>query len=309
MRPHDVIRRAGAGLVLLTLAAVLPAQAAVHSCVINGVKTYTDSPSRCPSKADPNRPSPPLKAAEPVPARRVPSAAPSPTVNEGSRTSPAPTAPVASTQAIPPECSAVGTQDPTKLQECLVRARRAEVRRIAQGRLAALRSGMSEFLSTPSRIDGEIAMTNDGRPVEWCRNALTDVLASQQVDVVDDETAAMPTWIGASAGGGAGTAAPVLDPAFQAQAVGGSSVVSGYVSLRWRAQPIVVRLVFACVRVGDGAADGLVCNPQRYTSLYVYDQTTPIACHVGFVGRPYWANWSASMTPLRLRQSTSQGSR
>lgn len=153
-------------------------------------------------------------------------------------------------------------------------------------------------------------MTKDGRPVEWCRDALSDVLASKQVDVVDDETDAMPRWIGAATGGGAApTAAPVLDPAFETQAVGGSSVVSGHVSLRWRAQPIVVRLVFACVRARDGAADGLVCNPQRYTSLYVYDETTPIACNVGFVGRPYWANWSASMTPLRLRQSTLQGTR
>jgi hypothetical protein len=172
--------------------------------------------------------------------------------------------------------------------------RRAEVRQIASRRLEAMSRTIADHVSFAARTDSVLATSKAGRPPAWCEGFLEDVVALRNLEVVDDEEVGGPRWM-QGGNGVAQTSAEILDADFNEWNVGESKVPDGYVTVRWRGSLVVLRVVAACTDSDHGKA---ICIPQRYTSIYVYDDTTPVACNISAVGRPYWPNWKNSLTPI-----------
>ncbi|MES2994173.1 MAG: hypothetical protein V4844_22315 [Pseudomonadota bacterium] len=151
-------------------------------------------------------------------------------------------------------------------------------------------------------MDGLIAMVKaNARPPAWCEEFVRDTLAGRNLEVVDDEAAPGPRWI-TTGNGSERKAAPILDEDFRdVRTADGSRVASGYVTLRWRKDTLVVLRVESLCYDHPIAAAG--CNPPRFLALFVYDDSTPIACNLSFVERPYWPNWQRSMTPILAREA------
>lgn len=243
----------------------------IYRCQIDGVTTFVDSQSRCP-----------LGDARRV-GRDVPKAS---AVMAPASAS----APLAATS----RCQDVA-HDPTRFRECLRKERRADVRRIATARLEAIQRAVRDYIAIAARGDSIIAVANKGRGAAWCETILGDVMAQENIEVVDDEAIGAPRWMRSGNAPGR-SAAEILDPNFEEWRIAGGKVPDGYVTARWRGATLVVlRMTAACTSGDDGVAH---CNPQPYTSFYVYDDVTPIACDVSAVGRAYWPAWKSSMTPI-----------
>jgi len=290
---------------ILTTAPLPGLAAEVFRCEMNGVKTFVGSPNLCPNGSGeqvhvkvPVAPAPPSRdakgsAATPAGRGAMPSAAAKPPP------------PVVTAAACERQPSSVRTR------ECLAEVRRAEVRRIATARMASLSIAVSEFVSSPQREPGLIAMHNKGansRPASWCEALLSDLMTVSNVDVVDDEERRGPEWI-ESPDKTSRTAAPILDENFnQGTDRSGNPVADGYVTFTWKSsQPIVLRVLSACSPIDMKTKTPLQCNRLRYVSLYLYDSTIPVACNVSFVGEAQWPTWKKVMTPLHVRSPSGVG--
>jgi len=292
-------------MAILTAAPLQVRSAEVFRCEVNGVKTFVGSPNLCPNGSGeqvhvkvPVAPSAPS---------RDPKGTAAATSGRGAMPSAAakPTPPVVTAAACERQPSAARTR------ECLAEVRRAEVRRIATARMASLSVAVSEFVSSPQREPGLIAMHNKGvnsRPASWCEALLVDLMTTSNVDVVDDEERRGPEWI-ESPDKTSRTAAPILDENFnQGTDRSGNPVADGYVTFTWKSsQPMVLRMLSACSPIDIKTKTPLQCNRLRYVVLYIYDSTTPVACNVSFVGEAYWPAWKKTMTPLHIRSSSAMG--
>jgi hypothetical protein len=299
------MRRLRWGAAALVSAAAMSGQAAgIYRCEADGVKTFVDSPLRCPGgRATPFDDKSREEAASPAarrlealgaagrgePIRATRAVASSPDIEAPKKEGPV--------GVVSTACAKI--QDATTLRQCLRDERRAEVRRIATERLAALSRAVKDYAGSPRRHDGDLAIDKKARSVTWCQDLLNDVMTLKNLDVVDDEEVASPKWGKIVDAGGRRVPSIVglLDSGFKQWNVDGERVASGYVTMRWRGpDPITLRLVAACLET-----DGKVrCNALRHTSLFVYEGVAPIACSVNFIGKPYWPAWRDSMTPIRL---------
>ncbi len=243
----------------------------IYRCKVDGVATFVDSPSRCPQSSS---------SVERLYEPKAPAAT-------------APASP-AFRSATPSRCQELA-YEPTRFRECLRTERRVEVRRIATARLESFGRAVRAFIDSAAKTNSIIAVANKGRGPAWCEVVLSDVMAQENLDVVDDEAVGGPRWIQSGVETGR-SAAEVLDPNFKEWRVPGGKVPDGYVTARLRGSSLVVlRVMAACTSGVDGAEH---CNQQPYVSVFVYDDVTPIACNVSAVGRAYWPSWQSSMTPI-----------
>jgi len=237
----------------------------IYRCQVNGVTTFVDSPHGCPG------------------AQRVGGE------SGAAKAPPAPTPAVASSA-----CQKLA-QDPARARECIRAERRAEVRRVAEVRLAEISRAVADYVNAAASAGNIMAVSRDGRPAAWCENLLGDLIARKDIEVVDDETVGGPEWT--TSGNGPGrAAADILDPAFKEWNLGSATVPEGYVTARWRTSNLVVlRVTAACTQARDGTAR---CNPHRLVNVYVHDTATPVACDATEVSRAAWPNWKNAKTPI-----------
>ncbi len=272
-----------------TLCSVGAMCAEIYRCQANGVTTFVDSPNRCPNGTAQRQHGFESKPGGAAPARPIATSGTDPIKSVRPVAAARPARAHAATA-----CQAL-VHDAARFRQCLREERRAEVRRIASPRLEAIGRAVADHVSFAARTNSVLAVSNTGRSPEWCEDILKDVMALKDLEVVDDEEVGGPRWM-QTGNGTVRSSAEVLDAEFREWALPDVKVPHGYVTVRWRSSSLVVlRVVAACTSTGDGRAS---CNPQRHTSIYVYDDVTPVACNVSAFGRPYWPNWKNSQTPI-----------
>jgi len=262
----------------------------IYVCSVNGTRTFVDSPRACPQSQAERITGPAEKAGARSPA--VPAAAP--------RTRAAANADAArATTAAAPERVCDERQHATtdSLRACVKQERRAQVRRLATARLAAMARAIAVYVSNPNPVEPAVPVVFDkGRPAAWCEELLSDVMAQRYVDVVDDEEETGPRWSESTDPDGRKMrkAVEILDPHFEEGVTSrGQKVVRGYVTLRWRVDNLLVlRTSAGCGQPTNGVVS---CAPSLYAGIYVHETEFPVACDVALIGHRYRNNWPGAI--------------
>jgi hypothetical protein len=284
-RQLTVIRRVLAGLVLCMASAGATA-ADVYVCVVNGTKTFVDSPRACPEAE-----------AERLKGRREQSEVRRPSTSGPGAQRRASGAIAQAPAASSPSCDERKHPDADALRACLKQERRAQVRRLATARLAAIARAIATYVSNPNPAEPAVPVAiSKGRPAVWCEELLSDVMAQRQVEVVDDEDEVGPKWSEwfDQDGRKSRRAVEILDPGFSEWVTAkGRKVVGGYVTVRWRGDNmLVLRASPGCGPADHGVVD---CAPSLYAAIYVHETAFPVACNVMLIGSRYWNTWPGAV--------------